>query len=63
MLFRSLRAAGYSLLESLDEGDHSHFAFGAAGETKPRAARARIQLAGAGETTHWRMVYAPGVSH
>jgi hypothetical protein len=29
-----LRAAGYSLIESLDEGDHSHFAFGAA--TKPR---------------------------
>jgi hypothetical protein len=24
----ALRAAGYSLIESLDEGDHSHFAFG-----------------------------------
>jgi hypothetical protein len=23
-----LRAAGYNLIESLDEGDHSHFAFG-----------------------------------
>ena len=24
----ALRAAGYNLIESLDEGDHSHFAFG-----------------------------------
>jgi hypothetical protein len=24
----ALRTAGYSLIESLDEGDHSHFAFG-----------------------------------
>ena len=59
----ALRAAGYSLLESLDEGDHSHFAFGAAGETKPRAVRPHVVVAGAGEITHWRMVYAPGVSH
>ena len=59
----AMRAAGYSLLESLDEGDHSHFAFGSAGEIKPRAVRPRITLAGAGEVTHWRMVYAPGASH
>lgn len=59
----ALRAAGYSLLESLDEGDHSHFAFGGAGEVKPRAVRPRVTFAGAGEVTHWRMVYAPGVSH
>ena len=26
----ALRAAGYALIESLDEGDHSHFAFGPA---------------------------------
>ena len=26
----ALRSAGYSLIESLDEGDHSHFAFGPA---------------------------------
>jgi hypothetical protein len=26
----ALRAAGYALIESLDEGDHSHFAFGGA---------------------------------
>jgi hypothetical protein len=24
----ALRSAGFSLIESLDEGDHSHFAFG-----------------------------------
>ena len=60
----ALRAAGYSLLESLDEGDHSHFAFGSAGETKPpRATRPHVVLAGDGDVTHWRMVYAPGVSH
>ncbi|CAA9515887.1 MAG: hypothetical protein AVDCRST_MAG91-1880, partial [uncultured Sphingomonadaceae bacterium] len=27
------RKAGYSLIESLDEGDHSHFAFGVPGST------------------------------
>ena len=26
----ALRSAGYNLIESLDEGDHSHFAFGSA---------------------------------
>lgn len=26
----TLRSAGYNLVESLDEGDHSHFAFGSA---------------------------------
>ena len=29
----ALRRAGYSLIESLDEGDHSHFAFGPAPTT------------------------------
>jgi hypothetical protein len=28
----ALRAAGYNLIESLDEGDHSHFAFGPPGK-------------------------------
>lgn len=27
----ALRSAGYALIESLDEGDHSHFAFGGVG--------------------------------
>ena len=51
------RAAGYSLAESLDEGDHSHFAFG-----PPRhhvyQPQARM-VATAGEKTEWRIVYAP----
>jgi len=50
------RAAGYRLIESLDEGDHSHFAFGSAGSTV-FAARATAEQTGA---TRWRMVYAPG---
>ena len=53
------RAAGYNLLESLDEGDHSHFAFGRPGESKYRASRPQIVIAKAGEITQWRVVYAP----
>ena len=54
------RAAGYNLLESLDEGDHSHFAFGGPGENKHRYAGPKPQmiLAKAGELTEWRIVYA-----
>jgi len=53
------RAAGYNLLESLDEGDHSHFAFGGPGEYKHRGPRPQIVIAKAGEMTEWRIVYAP----
>jgi hypothetical protein len=53
------RSAGYNLLESLDEGDHSHFAFGRPGESKYRASRPQIVIAKAGEVTEWRVVYAP----
>ena len=53
------RAAGYNLLESLDEGDHSHFAFGGPGEYKRRGPRPQIVIAKAGEVTQWRIVYAP----
>jgi hypothetical protein len=49
------RAAGYRLIESLDEGDHSHFAFGSAGSTA-FAVKAPAEQTGA---TRWRMVYAP----
>lgn len=64
----ALRSAGYNLLESLDEGDHSHFAFGGPGEIKRhfatgrlgRTPRAQIVLAKAGGETQWRIVYAPG---
>lgn len=53
------RAAGYNLIESLDEGDHSHFAFGRPGEYKRRsvAPRPQMVLAKAGEVTEWRIVY------
>ena len=38
----ALRTAGYSLIESLDEGDHSHFAFGTSrgGQAAPMLAQA-----------------------
>jgi hypothetical protein len=52
------RNAGYSLAESLDEGDHSHFAFGT---PKRRSLGAKPQMVAvkAGEKTEWRIVYAP----
>ena len=42
------RRAGYVLIESLDEGDHSHFAFGLPGQAPRPAASAKVQLASAG---------------
>ena len=51
------RDAGYSLAESLDEGDHSHFAFGP--PKRYRAARAQMVTVKSGEKTEWRVVYAP----
>jgi peptidase M15-like protein len=52
------RNAGYSLAESLDEGDHSHFAFGT---PKFRGVRSQPQMVAvkSGEQTEWRIVYAP----
>lgn len=59
----ALRAAGYNLIESLDEGDHSHFAFGNPGEVKhrsiPLGPRAKIVIAQNQGQTEWRIVYAP----
>ena len=52
------RSAGYNLIESLDEGDHSHFAFGGPGEVRRRAPRAQMVTASVGEKTEWRIVYA-----
>lgn len=49
------RAAGYRLVESLDEGDHSHFAF--AFGMPALAASASVK---SGEQTAWHIVYAPG---
>ena len=52
------RSAGYSLAESLDEGDHSHFAFGAPKHYNP-SPQARMVSVASGEKTEWRIVYAP----
>ena len=69
------RAAGYRLIESLDEGDHSHFAFAGAGDSKrfvtqPLAttAAAVAQTPGASmvktgpKPTDFRIVFAPPAS-
>jgi hypothetical protein len=54
------RAAGYSLTESLDEGDHTHLAFGAPGGWNgPRPQMVAVK---SGEKTEWRIVYAPASS-
>jgi hypothetical protein len=51
------RSAGYSLVESLDEGDHSHFAFGTAGGwSGPKPQMVAVK---SGEKTEWHIVYAP----
>ena len=60
----ALRSAGYVLLESLDEGDHSHFAFGSAASSLTAAHRSRglprVLVAAAepkgGEVTDWGIV-------
>lgn len=50
------RNAGYSLAESLDEGDHSHFAFGT---PRRRASQPQMVSVKAGEKTEWRIIFAP----
>lgn len=50
----ALRAAGYVLVESLDEGDHSHFAFGSGYvPTMP------AQQIASGPAPKWRVIFAP----
>jgi hypothetical protein len=56
----ALRSAGYQLIESLDEGDHSHFAFGFG--LGQRLRNAAAIAARSGEVTTWHMVYAPSGS-
>ncbi len=51
------RSAGYQLIESLDEGDHSHFAFGT-GTSRAKIVRAAERRTA--EVTAWRVVSAPG---
>ena len=50
------RNAGYSLAESLDEGDHSHIAFG---PPKHHAPQPQLVTVKVGEKTEWHMVFAP----
>lgn len=50
----ALRAGGYVLVESLDEGDHSHFAFGS-GYVPTMPAQ---QVAG-GPAPKWKVILAP----
>lgn len=52
------RNAGYSLAESLDEGDHSHFAFGAP-KRRSIGAQAQMVPVKSGEKTEWRIIFAP----
>lgn len=57
----AFRRAGYVLVESLDEGDHSHFAFGGRGAPQlgtPIMAMAERKAAPTGET-RWHIVSAP----
>ena len=51
----ALRGAGYNLVESLDEGDHSHFAFGFGGS-------APVTTAAIHEVTRWGIILAPRTS-
>ncbi len=51
------RNAGFSLAESLDEGDHSHFAFGS--PKRRGGAQPQMVSVKSGERTEWRIVYAP----
>ncbi len=50
----SFRNAGYYLVESLDEGDHSHFAFGSGAHTVSSARTARNASTAA--STQWKIV-------
>jgi hypothetical protein len=56
----ALRAAGFRLLESLDEGDHSHFAF-SWGEPawRPLAKATPPVTRSDSASTSWKWVYAP----
>lgn len=50
------RNAGYSLIEALDEGDHTHLALGSPNRGGPRP---QMILREEGGQTQWRIIYAP----
>ena len=52
MIAASFRNAGYQLVESLDEGDHSHFAFSFGGSSS----YASRKPASANQGTNWGVV-------
>ena len=54
MVAAAFRNAGYRLIESLDEGDHIHFAFAFGGPVRPVVASAPAQK----EVTSWGVVSA-----
>jgi hypothetical protein len=54
MIDSAFRRAGYRIVESLDEGDHSHFAFAFG---PPRVTS--LTAAASSEVTRWHVVYAP----
>ena len=59
---RAFRAAGYRVVESLDEGDHSHFAFGSglAIAQDPTETRPAVQMVTTGpKPTDFRIVTVP----
>ncbi len=53
----AFRNAGYRLIESLDEGDHSHFAFGTGAAPVYRSLKPQqAQQQPRGASTQWRVV-------
>ena len=54
-----LRRAGYNLVESLDEGDHSHFAFGSGGDRHATMTAPQVATGLSAAGTQWRIVSAP----
>jgi hypothetical protein len=53
------RGAGYQLVESLDEGDHSHFAFGSEARRTANVVRAQVTTGRSAAGTQWKIVSAP----
>jgi hypothetical protein len=54
-----LRRAGFQLIESLDEGDHSHFAFGVGPVRLPPRSRSEQLAEIRGEANYFRFVTVP----
>jgi hypothetical protein len=54
----AFRNAGYYLIESLDEGDHSHFAFGGGGGYLSPARAVRSASSSPSTSTQWKIVTA-----